>query len=519
MLSRAASTLIVMLVVVASGAPDLRSAISAHSRLQVNLGPVPVDKYLLTNYDSIYRHGYVPGCSTTRTVRACYQQMFASFAQQRVEGVRFMFYFCGGSYSTALNRCGTYNGTSLNATWANNMRLFLQDLATARIYRITPTPQWGYGYDANIPYCLDGSFSCGSEDGNYNWYRNSRQSSLNDGVVWARVPDSCSATPGATVALFFWPGLPFGVRPANTIGDPVGAWKLLFNNSYNCSPTNPYFAGWQHMYDVISSMLGAARNAGLVVHEFDIANEINIPEATAEMRLITDNKHTDTGNGNLLDVINYYLGYYGFSTQRVTWSIAEYRSGANLFNCGSMYGDSARILRLSSMLAAIGGAAVGWPVMASTNNWLTCGGAAASDWVSQPRSYPLPGIIDMHPYNVQSSEDARIAYNSYKALLDSWGPAGNYWHGNVPRLYNAEVMIGETHSNQTHPGTGKSCEGEVNPSLLAGYQINGFNMSGLANSSRVAVFRPWQNFAYWDRVNGGCYQVPAIINPPYTSTP
>jgi hypothetical protein len=499
--------------------PPLRSAISAHTRLQVNLGPVPVDKYLLTNWDSIYQHGYVPGCSTTRTVRACYQQMFASFRQQGVEGVRFMFYFCGGSYSTALNGCGTYNGTSLRAAWASNMRTFLQDLAAARIYRITPTPQWGYGYDANIPYCLDGTYSCGAEDGNYNWYRNTRQRSLNDGVVWARVADTCSATPGATVALFFWPGLPFGVRPVNKAGDPAGPWKVLFNNSYNCSPRNPHFAGWQRMYDVISSMLSAARGAGLMVHEFDIANELNVPEATAEMRLMTDGKHTDTGNGNVPDAINYYLSYFGFSTQRVTWSIAEYRSGANLFDCGSMYGDSARILRLSSMLAATNGARVGWPVGVSTANWLTCGGSPASDWVSQPRSYPFPGIIDLHPYNIQSAEDAKIAYNGYKTFLDAWGPAGNYWHGNVPALYNAEVMIGETHSNQTNSGTGKSCEGADNPGVLAGFQINGYNLSGLANSSRVTIFRPWQNFVYWDSLNGGCYQVPASINPPYATTP
>lgn len=88
--------------------------ISPHTRLHVNLGPVPIDKYTATNYDSIYGHGYVSGCSTTQTVRACYQQILANFHQQGVEGIRFMFYFCGGGYSTALNGCGAYNGTSLN---------------------------------------------------------------------------------------------------------------------------------------------------------------------------------------------------------------------------------------------------------------------------------------------------------------------------------------------------------------------------------------------------------------------
>lgn len=492
--------------------------LAPHSKLHVNLGPVPVDKYLVQNYDPIYGHGYVPNCSTSQTVRSCYQQILASFRQQGVESIRFMFYFCGGSYSTALNGCGTYNGTSLNMAWANNMATFLQDVATAGITQVTPTPQWGLGYDGNIPYCIDGTLTCGAEDGNYNWYRNSQESSLNDGVVWARVPDSCSATPGATVSLFFWPSAPYGVRANNTLNDPAGPWKQFFNNSYNCSPKNPYFAGWQHLYDVISSMLSSVHTAGLSVNEFDIANEIDIPEATVQLRLLSDNKHTDTGNGNVYDVISYYLNSYGLGTTNLTWSVSQFGASVDQYDCGSVYGDSARLLRLSSFISAMNGGAVGWPLGATDSNGLTCGGTVPSDWVSQPRGYGFPTIADVHSYDTLSENDAKVFFNAVKAFLDSWGAAGGYWHGNVPALYNAQVMLGETHSNQNYSST-QSCEGNANPTALAGYEVNGYNLSGLAYSSRTTVFRPWENFIEWSYGYGGCYQVPALVNPPYTPTP
>jgi hypothetical protein len=495
----------------------LWAQIAPHTHLQANLGPVPIDKYLSTNYDTIYGHGFVPDCNTSQTVRACYQQILASFHQQGVEGVRFMFYFCGGAYSTALNGCGAYNGTSLNPAWASNMQTFLQDVAAAGITEVTPTPQWGYGYDTNIPYCTDGTYTCGAEDGNYNWYKNSLEPSLNDGVVWQRVTDTCSST-GSTVSLFFWPGLPFGVRSQNTLGDPPGSWKGFYNNSYNCSPKNPYFAGWQNIYNTFSSMLSSAKTAGLTIHEFDIENENDELESTVELRFMSDNMHTDTGNGNVFDVINYYLNYYGLGTTNLSWSVGEYRTSVDQYDCASVYGDSARILRLSSLLAAMNGAAVGWPTGLSQSNGLNCGGSVASDWVAQPRGYPLPTIIDFHQYDILSANNVAVSFNDYKAFLDAWGPAGGYWHGNVPALYNAEVMLGETHSNQINYSTNQSCEGIPNPSQLPGYEINGFNMSGLANSSRITVFRPWEYFIYWDPTYGGCYPVPAVINPPYSAT-
>lgn len=102
-------------------------------------------------------------------------------------------------------------------------------------------------------------------------------------------------------------------------------------------------------------MLNSANNAGLSIHEFDIANETNVAGSTVSLRLFSDNKHTNTGNGNTWDVINYYLNLYVLGTNKLTWSIGEYQATVNQYDCGSVYGDSARILELSALTGAANG--------------------------------------------------------------------------------------------------------------------------------------------------------------------
>lgn len=62
------------------------------SRLQVNLGPLPVDGYTDINA------GFYPTswCPSTENVRNCVQSLLASYASQGVTGVRFQFGLGGG---------------------------------------------------------------------------------------------------------------------------------------------------------------------------------------------------------------------------------------------------------------------------------------------------------------------------------------------------------------------------------------------------------------------------------------
>lgn len=49
------------------------------SRLEVNLGPLPVDQYTYSNLNS---SGLVSGCSASTSIRACYQSILSGYASQ-----------------------------------------------------------------------------------------------------------------------------------------------------------------------------------------------------------------------------------------------------------------------------------------------------------------------------------------------------------------------------------------------------------------------------------------------------
>ncbi len=236
---------------------SLAGTLSSESEVEVNLGPIPIDHYTDDN-DSVPGYAsldFVKDCTET-TVRDCYQAQLAELDADGVTGIRFMFYFCGGAWSTALDDClGT---PSLNSDWVDNLELFLEDVADAGIDDVTPTPQFWGGFDSNLGYCdpiLSGGqvdFKCGEDDGEYNFLTESDDSTLNDGLQWDEVSDSCTST---TLPLFFWPAAPFGVRGFNSDGDPVGPWMGGYNDAYNCSPSNPDFVGWNNIYDVVEAVI------------------------------------------------------------------------------------------------------------------------------------------------------------------------------------------------------------------------------------------------------------------------
>lgn len=239
-----------------------RAAIAQPSQLEANLGPLPIDKYDQINWDPTITRQYAiasnsGSCTPSGTVRQCLQAILQHFRQQGATGVRVKFALCGGAWSTALLNCGTgYNSGSLNSAWVSKMNLFLDDVAASGFTNITVSPvPWSY-YNVFDPYCYDGTYTCGENNGQFPLLTQAREPGLNDGLRWTNTEwDSCT---GSYKPLFFWPAAPFGVRGHNTQNDPTGPWKAQYDQSYNCSPHNPYFVGWQNIYNVIDAVLAGA---------------------------------------------------------------------------------------------------------------------------------------------------------------------------------------------------------------------------------------------------------------------
>src|SRR5689334_17711763 len=84
----------------------LAATIANPSNLQVNLGPVPLDYYDQLHRWSNYFGNNGLSCPPNASVQGCYQAVLPNWYAQKVRGVRFMFYYCGGGYSTPLTTCG-----------------------------------------------------------------------------------------------------------------------------------------------------------------------------------------------------------------------------------------------------------------------------------------------------------------------------------------------------------------------------------------------------------------------------
>jgi hypothetical protein len=110
------------------GAPWILTGSISPSKLEVNLGPLPVDYY---DYTSAV--GYFPDC--TGSVRACMQGFLANYAAQGVTGVRFQFGLGGGQNSTPFDANGNWQ-----AGWIAKLSAFFQDAYAVGIRRVTPTP-------------------------------------------------------------------------------------------------------------------------------------------------------------------------------------------------------------------------------------------------------------------------------------------------------------------------------------------------------------------------------------------
>lgn len=484
------------------------------SRLEVNLSYIPLDVY-----DSgLPGSNYIPSC-TGMTVRQCYQNALNTYySQRRVTGVRFFFALCGGFYSTALNGCG---GTvQFNSAWRTSLNKFLKDIYDSGIRNITPTPAFsGVGGDIGVV-----GYSSG-----------------------VPLTYSCNGGSPKTVGVQWWPALTYALRASN--GHPLNENQ---QQEYNCSPQNDVnFVGWQNIYTVISNVLQAANSNPLCsqaphchlnVEELDLTNEVNLSAFTVQARLIVDNKR---GNENVFGNIRNLMSQNGQLSSRVTYSVTGDNTSEAGCDCGSVYGDSARLLHVSALAGGLGGGRIGLPELGSDTSGygarcakLYCAinpsNPDISDMIGLPLSYPEPTIVDMHnapcvlnattdgckderDQNVQATE-ARLTFSGIKSFLDSFCPSG--WRHNSPELCAALFMLGETGLFRPWPDSGSwwNCEGV--PRVVPAATVQGLNNSTLSGRTLTGgaagvVFRPWINVPA-----GGCYnEFPATLQPTFVPSP
>jgi hypothetical protein len=457
--------------------PPARAGI-APSKTEINLGPVPIDRYFTANSD-----GIVPTCPSTYTVRECYKSFFNNNSAERpyrvdnyvgqgITGVRF-FYALGGGYASTPFR----SDGSLQSAWRDKLFQFFTDLKSYGIQRITPTSvflgNWS-GSDAGCDGCLD----------------------------YTRRPQTLSCNQRKDLKFFRW--VPFGFLDKPGAPDDGFPDGQDLNNAYNCASGNPVFWGWQPFFNLVDSVLLQAKRAGLTVADFDIENEVNLMDFTVEARLIYDNiRKTD-----VLGTIRNLMSKHGFQSGRATFSVPVSRATQPGYTCTSYFGDSALLMTQSELNAAYRGQPFGLPANFSWINGLPCGGTnsrtgTGGTMITLPKRYTVPTAINIHTHICVPGDDWQCnasvdATPSAKATYDA------VWNFMARNGYAAPyVVFGETVSNQ-------AC-GEWTKEMAV-QNVNGYRNSTLyTNNAANTVLRVWNNSADFS----GCSVTPHVINPPY----
>jgi len=455
--------------------------IDGPSRLHPNVGAVPIDQYTANNT------GQFANCPADPypKVQDCYKSLLQKFKSQEASGVRFRF-----SVWRAMEKVGS--DYQVKSSWLNNLDAFLQDIKNQGYTYVTPSPMFS------------GTLGEGEQV-----------------IGDAEVLDSgCPDNKGALITLTFWPTAPFG-------WDANGPYAAGYDKSYNCSPENPIFVGWDNIYEVIDALLAKVAAKGLVVYEFDLLNEMNLHWFTVEARFIYDNVTGHSGDRDVLTKVRSLMSQYGFSPDRVTYSAATSRTSSPGGECLSIYGDSARLIALSEVTAGINGGLVGhgigWTDRDSSAMFLPCraGETKTIDMAHLPVYHTQPSLIDVHDYSCllatkhacdlsKTSADtyleAKTVFTRIREYRTAYCPGG--WHGYNPNICNAQVIVGETHSNTSNGN--QTCEGA--PLNSAEGEVLGYNDSTLAGTTTI-VMQPWYHAV------GGCYPFGnPVINPPYDPT-
>jgi hypothetical protein len=433
------------------------------TKLQGNIGFVPFDDYSSMNAIP----SPVGTCTDKLTVRECTRRFVENLRKQGVTELRVIFGVLGAAHSTALDASG-----QVRTEWLNQVDLFFQDVRALGITHISLNPSlWGQSDDpiqsAVVPDC--------------NW---------NYGARW------------------FWKTSPVPFVQDGAGYRPDGNYKIggFVENSYNCAPANPFFIGWDKIYTMLHSMVDRARLRGLSVFELELMSEMNLQDFVVEARYIYDNKHGSDvaceiggvwqNSRTVFQCFRRILEFSGFPPGGATISVVESRT-TNGSDCTSVYGDSARLVKLSAVHAALQGGRIGRTVNDYPGG-LECGSGEGTDVQEDLPHSPqgTPGLIDIHSYPCMAiapdqtltcdlSKTGTVLSNDFKTFSDA------IVSFRFSRWPGAQVVFGETHNNDVlnAPPNQGNMQCPATPLSAPVDMVNGFNQSILRYLG--VVFRPF----------------------------
>jgi hypothetical protein len=539
-------------------------------------------------------------------VRACIQEILAKYSAQGITGVRFQFNINDAlamPLKDAFGKDLKETDATIRPQWAAEVADFFQDLYNNHIYNITPTIETENALNQDGGLSKNTLWSAPTPTYS-TWYSGGTEVKDLDRWIMIDSPANrpgCEHYP-SQARFRFTPTSPIGWRCQGSVTDQKASncdidgndyentnqklgWDIdrgdsntsaVINDSYKCSPTNPVFVGWDKIYSVIDELLYNARHPfgsvppidrHLTVEELDARNEIDLEYLPIRARLIVDNTH---GNWDVLgtspaDSLMYRMALHGFDETRVTYSAMDKLIGyspatpvpqapgsspnneaapTNVagFDCASVYGDSARELGASQLLAALGGGKFGWFDSPGAYNQLPCLVSPTEQLTSQdilnrinditanmvtlPIVHPAPSILDVHTapcINVplhdaqgntigdcdpivanvlanpsEVTQTATVQFNALNTFLASFGPGGAHCCYNTD-FANALMMLGETDGQlqtgcKMFTGAGWDRLPETATKIAAGFNLSSLACPTISSCHPgTVVFRPWEN--------------------------
>jgi len=448
--------------------------------VEINLAAVPIDRYFQPNTSG--SDPLVSGCPTTITVRDCFRQLFATGANnwwsQGVSGVRFFFTLANGHYSDPFDGAG-----AVKETWKYNLGWFFRDLASYGIRRVTPTPVFD------------------------TW--SGPATAIQERIVTECDDPQTQENEGVTVTRYFVSWLPYGLEKRFRPNCPGGAAECYWpertcdNDSYYLAAQNTTFWGWSRFFELIDVVLAKASVARLALDALDYFQETSMM-FTVQARMIYDD-HRDV---DVLEELRSRMSKYGFSRDRVAPSANQVKPTVAGHDCPSYYRDSAMLLHLSELSAAIGGppGKIGEPSYGNAQDGLACdaGFDPNNPLIPLPVWHSQPTFIDIHsqatyPSLSDTATRAKNFYSAIWAFMQKNSRTENY------------VAFGETNP----VGCGSEWTAQQADAMLYGMpgEGNGYRNSSLfANRPGSVAMRPWHRTEYGFP---SCPPSPHVINPPF----
>jgi len=217
--------------------------------------------------------------------------------------------------------------------------------------------------------------------------------------------------------------------------------------------------------------------------------------------------YDNTRGVDVLQILGSLMSAHGFDPGRVSPSanIPPSPSPADS-DCGSFYGDSAMLLTLSELTAAIAGpnGLIGEPPFTPIGGLACFSNYDSTLMVPIPVYHSPPTFFDIHSQKVypDPNDTAAWAKNFYSdvwSFMQNRGFTGN------------RVVFGET--NPVDNGCTEWTQQQAT-AMLNGYNDNGYKNSSLfQNAAANVVMRPWHR----TELAFSCTPSPNQINPPFDS--